>query len=416
MRAVLDETLRACNGRALTERALSETPLTDSRYHLLAIGKAAASMASAVRALLGSLIKRSLLIVPDGVPVPDQLPGAIVQRAGHPLPDARSVEAGEAVLGFVGQLSASDRLIVALSGGGSALLCAPAEGISLETLQQTNEALLHHPLAIHEINAVRKHLSRVKGGRLALATRANVTVLALSDIPSGELSALASGPFATDPTSFADALAVAESVAAPDAVLDYLRRGCAGELEETPKVGDDRLHHVRTVIVGTPLTLRNEARGALERDGFTVQDLPIVAGTRIEEVAHRYADIAHQVRATDEPRAWIAVGEPSLTIQSSAGKGGRNTHLALLVARELRDVTGACFLSAGSDGVDGNTEVAGAVVDPHTWTKERTAARALDELDSATYLEKIGATIETGPTATNLTDLHVLAMWHNSNS
>lgn len=410
MRDVFERTITACKGGLLTERALSELPLSPARYTLLAVGKAAGTMAQGVHTMLGEMVKRSLVVLPDGPPAPDGLPGAIIYRAAHPLPDERSVEAAEAVSSVIETLGANDHLIAAMSGGASALLCQPVEGIGLPELQEATRALLSHEIAIEDVNAVRKHISRIKGGRLAMRCKAPVTILALSDIPGGDLTALGSGPFSADSTTYEQAVEIAGRAGIEGRVLEELQAGAQGERNETPKTGDLRLKHVRTIQVGTPLTLRDEARGVLEADGFTVQELPLVKGTRVEELAERYASIARGIEVTDEARAWITVGEPSVRLKDPHGNGGRSQHLAMLMAEVLRDCPSVAFLAAGSDGIDGSGELAGAVVDSSTWSRARDPQTAVAGFDSARFHDDAGSGIRTGPTGTNLTDLHVLAV------
>jgi glycerate 2-kinase len=391
--------------------------------HVLAVGKVAFPMLMGVGAgaAAGSAPRPTVAIAP-GPKVPLSIPfGVTVFPADHPHPSARSVAAGEGALAFVRALTPEDRLLVLLSGGTSSLLCAPARGLSLEDKRAATGAVLRGGAAIGALNAVRKHLSAIKGGRLALESKAPVTVLALSDVIGGEPATIGSGPFSADPTTFADALGVVASVSAaiPDVVRLHLEAGARGEVPETPKPGDPRLAHVTWTAIAGPDRVPVEARRAAEARGLRAGVLSRDVEDDVATVAAAYLDrAAHEDSAGGAARVLIGNGEPTIKVGDGAGKGGRSTHLALAVARGLAALpperrTRVAFLAAGTDDRDGDTPVSGGLVDGTTWERIGAAGvdaqRALERWDSYTALAAVGATV-TGPGTSNLLDLHLLVV------
>jgi hydroxypyruvate reductase len=391
--------------------------------HVLAFGKVAFPMlmGAMAGATPGSAPRPTLAIAP-GPRVPAEIPlGVAVYPADHPTPTARSVAAGEAALAFVRALSPSDRLLVLLSGGASALMCAPAPGLTLDDKRAATGAVSRGGAAIGALNAVRKHLSAIKGGRLALESKAPVTVLALSDVVGGEPATIGSGPFSPDPTTFADALAAVASTGAqiPDVARQHLERGARGEVPETPKPGDPRLAHVTWTAIAGPERPPAEARRAAEARGLRVGVLSRDVEEDVETITAAYLDRAlHEAGAGGAARVLIGNGEPTIKVGDGAGKGGRSTHLALAMARGLAalpdDLRGrVAFLAAGTDDRDGDTPVSGGLVDGTTWDRLAAAGidaeRALARWDSYTALAAIGDTV-TGPGTSNLLDLHLLVV------
>jgi hydroxypyruvate reductase len=391
--------------------------------HVLAFGKVAFPMlmGAMAGAAPGSAPRPTLAIAP-GPRVPAEVPlGVTVCPADHPTPTARSVAAGEAALAFVRALAPSDRLLVLLSGGASALMCAPAPGLTLDDKRAATSAVSRGGAAIAALNAVRKHLSAIKGGRLALESKAPVTVLALSDVIGGEPATIGSGPFSPDPTTFGDALAAVASTGAqiPDVARAHLERGARGELPETPKPGDPRLAHVTWTAIAGPERPPAEARRAAEARGLKVGVLSRDVEEDVDTIAAAYLDRAlHEAGAGGAPRALIGNGEPTIKVGADAGKGGRSTHLALAMARGLAALpddlrTRVAFLAAGTDDRDGDTPVSGGLVDGTTWDRLAAAGldgqKALDRWDSYTALAAIGDTV-TGPGTSNLLDLHLLVV------
>jgi glycerate 2-kinase len=345
-----------------------------------AVGKAACAMAR------GAAARTGLVITKQAEPMPGEL---VVYEAGHPIPDERGVVATRALLERA--RSCAGHVLLCLSGGGSALLAAPVDGVSLAQLRAATRALLDGGAPIGEINTVRRHLGAALGGKLAAATRARLTVLALSDVVGDDPAAIASGPASPDPTTLDDARQIARRYGLPDDLL-------AGA-PETPKT----LPLIDYRILATPLSLRDEA--ARRARGWTVRLRDQLVRGPVEEIA---AEIASLPLLPGE--LWIAAGEPTVRVHGG-GMGGRAQHLALLVARALagRDVS---FVALGSDGSDGPTTAAGALVDGATWENAR--ARSLDpsgalaRFDSHPLLAALGATLVTGATGTNLTDLLLL--------
>ncbi|HVZ72495.1 MAG TPA: DUF4147 domain-containing protein [Polyangia bacterium] len=389
--------------------------------HVLAVGKVAFPMllGAGAGAPPGSAPRPTIAIAP-GPKVPATIPfGVQAFPADHPQPSARSVAAGEGALAFVRALAPQDRLLVLLSGGTSSLLCAPAPGLTLEDKRAATGAVMRGGASISMLNAVRKHLSAIKGGRLALESKAPVTVLALSDVIGGEPATIGSGPFSPDPTTFADALrVVAETGAAiPDAARAHLERGARGEIPETPKPGDARMKHVTWTAIAGPERVPAEARRAAEARGLKAGVLSRDVEDDVDVVARAYLDRAnHEAGVGGTTRVLIGNGEPTIKVGAGAGKGGRSTHLALAMARGLAALppeqqARVAFLAAGTDDRDGDTPVSGGLVDGTTWAQIGAAGvdaqRALDRWDSYPALAAVGATVA-GPGTSNVLDLHLL--------
>jgi len=421
-REIFLEVAAHVDGAALV-RGSSTSDAVAAATHVLAVGKVAFPMLKGVgtSATPGSAPRPTLAIAP-GPRVPVEVPvGVRVFPGDHPTPTARSVAAGEAALAFVRALAPADRLLVLLSGGASALMCAPAPGLTLEEKRAATGAVSRGGAAIGALNAVRKHLSAIKGGRLALESRAPVTVLALSDVVGGEPATIGSGPFSPDPTTYAEALAAVELAKAdiPPVARLHLERGLRGELTETPKPGDPRLSHVTWTAVAGPDRVPAEALRAAEARGLRVGVLSRDAEEDVETLTAAYLDRAlHEAGAGGAARVLIGNGEPTIKVGADAGKGGRSTHLALAVARGLATLPEAmrgrvAFLAAGTDDRDGDTPVSGGLVDGTTWARITAAGmdpqRALDRWDSYTALAAVGDTV-TGPGTSNLLDLHLLVV------
>ena len=393
-RAVL-AAVASLRGEPLVRAALAGR-FPDGEVQVVGAGKAVASMARGARAALGERARLGVLI---GKEVDEELG---VRGAGHPFPDERSVRATEALLAEVAILDERATLLVLLSGGASALLGAPAFGLALEDLRRATTTLLAAGAPITEINTVRRHLGRALGGRLAAATRARVLVMALSDVIGDHPATVGSGPCSPDPTTFADALAVARQRGVDGAVLALLERGTRGELEETLKLGDPRLARVEYSLLATPLDLRSAVAAALRDGGWQVAVDPALVEEEVDPLAQRYGERA---RSLQPGEAIVAVGEPTVRLPLDAGRGGRAQQLALAVARHIAG--GPCALLAlGSDGSDGPTDAAGALVDGATWSP--TAEEFLRRCDAYPFLDAARALLRTGPTGTNLLDVHVL--------
>jgi glycerate-2-kinase len=404
--------------RAGGDLAICESPLAENRrVWVLAVGKAAAAMAAAFETLAGERIAGGLAITKDGHGVP--LTRIALREAGHPVPDARSEDAAREALALVGGAGRDDALVVLLSGGASSLLACPAPGLALADVAATTSLLLSAGAGIEELNAVRKHLSAVGGGRLGRrAASARIEVLAISDVPGDRIDVIGSGPFAPDPSTFDDALAALDRRGVrgrvPVRVAAHLEAGARGEAEETPKPGDAGLARVRTKLLATNATALAAAADAASRLGMQ----PVVVSGSLQgearEVGRRLAALAAAVRpAAGEalPVCLIAGGETVVTVRGR-GRGGRNQELALAAARALDGRPGIAILAAGTDGSDGPTDAAGAFADAGTLERARArrldAGAALAENDSYGFFAAEGGLLVTGPTHTNVMDLVLL--------
>jgi glycerate-2-kinase len=330
-------------------------------------------------------------------------------EAGHPLPDARAEAAARAVMDLVGGLGDSDHLLFLVSGGASSLLALPASGLTLGDKCAATDALMRNGAPIAALNTVRKHLSAIKGGWLAASTRAAIDTFSLSDVLGNAASSIGSGPTVGDPTDFGDALAIARSTPAfPARAREHLAAGAAGRLPETPKPGDQRLARSRYLLIAEPADLVYGALGAAGDRDLRAFELEPADG-EVEEVAAAYARLGSDPRSRGVLQ--VGVGEPTVRRGGTRGRGGRAQHLALLMACALAGRR-ATFLAAGSDGMDGTTEAAGAIVDGSSWDDMARAGvdrkRAIAEFDSHRALDAVGALVVTGPTRTNLLDLHLL--------
>ena len=307
--------------------------------------------------------------------------------------------------------------LVLVSGGGSSLLSLPLEGIAMEDLKSVTRDLLASGAPIQEMNTIRKHLSAIQGGRLALATRARVLALVISDVTGDDPTHIASGPCSPDPTTYADALDILGryGVAAPPAIAAHLARGAAGEIPETPKAGDQGFNRVDTRVIATAHASLMAAAAFVQARGIT----PMVLGDSVtgesREVAKVHAAIARQLRAHAHPfRPPVAVisgGETTVTLRGK-GKGGRCSEFLLSLAIELAGLENAWALAADTDGIDGAEANAGAIVAPDTLV--RAAARGLDakgmlgDNDGYGFFSALGDLVVTGPTRTNVNDFRII--------
>jgi len=439
-RARLARVFREVAARIDGERLVGETvegdPALAAATDVLAVGKVALPMA---RGLIRRIDARAwprkiLAVIPErafGEAVSDAastLPSQTqLCAANHPHPSALSVEAARSAQAFVraaGDDGVPGRLLVLLSGGASALLCGPAKGLAWEDKRDAVAAVARAGATIRELNVVRKHLSSIKGGRLALETSRPIAVRALSDVIGDDPATIGSGPFSPDPSTFADAIAVVDRLRAqlPAAVRAHLERGARGEIPDTPKPGTAELAHVDYRVVAGPARVVEEARAAIAREACAAGTLALAVEETVEVHAAAIAERARrELGAVPDgpgnlPRILVGNGEPRVVLPATAGRGGRATHLALLVARELAELPApfrsrVAFLAAGTDDRDGNTDVSGAIVDGTTW--ERARARGLDPAaalrayDSLPVLAAIGDTLR-GPGTSNLLDLHLL--------
>ncbi len=423
-RSALDEIARAAlaavDAQAATARALDRPALREAlagagRLVVIAMGKAAAAMARAV-------LERSDLPPVSGVVITkdehargfDLGPFEVIETA-HPVPDARSATAGARALEVAGEAEQRDHLLVLLSGGASSLVSLPPEGVELADLASLNAALIGSGAPIDELNAVRKHLSRISGGRLAQAAGCErVSVLAISDVPGDDPAVIGSGPCSPDPSTFEDALDVLErrleSNRVPDSVRRFLEEGASGNHPETAKPGDPTMAGVEYAIVARNLDARGAAADAALRLGAEAIDLGERLCGEARELGRSIGVLARGARSP-VPVVLIAGGETVVTLRGR-GRGGRNQELALAsaIALEGGDTT---MLALGSDGTDGPTDAAGAFADGATASRARDAgldpATHLDGNDAYPLFDALGDLLRTGPTGTNVMDL--LFVW-----
>ena len=382
-----------------------------SRVLVLGCGKAAAAMAAAVEAVLGDRIAEGFVVVKDGYTLPTRI--VEVAEAGHPVPDRRGLAAAERILSMAEGATSRDLIVFVISGGGSALLPAPAAPVSLEQKQEVTRLLLAAGATIGELNAVRKHLSRLKGGQLARAgAPATILTLLLSDVIGDPLDVIASGPTAPDPSTFGDALEVLARRGVldrvPSMVRDRLGAGARGEIAETPKPGDRLFSGVTHVVVGNNRLVVEAAAGVATALGYPAR----VASATIEgEASAAATELVAQGRELSPPGCLVAGGETTVTVRGG-GQGGRCQEFGLAAALALGDGDDLVVLAGGTDGTDGPTDAAGAVVDAGTARRGRAAgldaARALADNDAYTFLSAAGDLLVSGPTNTNLLDLYIV--------
>jgi hydroxypyruvate reductase len=396
----------------------TEIDLTQiDHLYLLGAGKASAAMAAAMEALLGDRITAGRICVKYDHGAP--LTHCTLLEAGHPIPDAAGVAAAEAILELADQAGERDLVICLISGGGSALLPLPLPGLTLADKQATTHQLLASGAAIHDINTIRKHLSAIKGGRLAQAAApAQVISLLLSDVVGDDLDVIASGPTVPDASTYVDCLAILKRYQldrrVPAGVRRLVAQGVAGDLADTPKADDPAFRQVVNIVVGSNLDALTAARERAAALGYP----PLVLTSRLEGEAREVArflsailtEAQHSGQPQPPPLCLLSAGETTVTLKGK-GKGGRNTELALAAAGHLEGTTECVLLSGGTDGSDGPTDAAGAIVDGQSAAKAAAKGfnleTALADNDSYTVLAATGDLLKTGPTRTNVMDLQI---------
>jgi len=385
------------------------------RILVVGAGKASAHMATALEQVLGDRITSGIVITKYGHGVP--LSRIRVAEAGHPVPDEQGVEATLELMRHVEGSTPDDVIFVLLSGGASSLLVAPAQGITLADKKTTTAVLLSCGATIQELNCVRKHLSRVKGGQLLRACgSAQVVSLILSDVIGDPLDVIASGPTVPDPTTFRDALGIVDRLgirgSLPPRVVSHLEAGARGEHPETPKPDEGSFSTSHTVLVGTNSIALKGAACEAERRGYRSHILTSSLRGEASEAAKVVCALAEGVPARGGPTALILGGETTVTLSPDAGKGGRNQEFALSAAREIRGRTDITLASVGTDGTDGPTDAAGGLVDGATWERAIRCGFspdvALQRHDAYPLLRATGDLVMTGPTGTNVMDVIVV--------
>lgn len=387
------------------------------RIVVIGFGKAAVPMAQAVETALGDRITRGIVVTKYGQHAPTAT--IDVREAGHPTPDAAGIEATAAMLDALRDLVRDDLVICLVSGGGSALFEKPVDGISLKDMQQTTQQLIRAGAPITALNAVRKHLSTVKGGQLARhAAPATLIALMVSDVVGDPLDVTASGPTVPDPTTFADALAALDTYGVratiPAAVGAYLEAGARGAYPETPKAGDPCFTATHTLVIANAQMALDAAAQAAEAMGLRTLVLSSTLEGEAREVAGVWASIARQVRDYAQPIAppccLLAGGETTVTVTGD-GQGGRNSEFALAAALALDGAEGIVVASLATDGGDGTTDAAGAVISGATVAQGRAAGLDAADFcarnDAYTFFDKVGGLVRPGPTDTNVNDLMI---------
>lgn len=377
---------------------------------LVGAGKAAAHVAATLEDVVGDWLSRGVVVTND----PVETEHVDVVEASHPVPDESGVEGTQRIRELLDDADDGTYVIAVFTGGGSALLPAPAGDIELQDLRTVTEDLVASGASIEAINAVRKHCSDSKGGQLArIADPAPVCTILFSDVVGDDPAVIASGPTTPDPTTFEDALTVleAESIDAPDAVSAHLERGADGDLPETPTAGDPVFDDVSTHVLANGWTAIEAAREAAGDAGYE----PLVLSSRIEgearEVARTHAAIATEIVETgnpvEAPAVVVSGGETTVTV-SGDGRGGPNCEFVLSAARSLPE--GAVLVSVDTDGEDGTSGAAGGVVDAATVDDSDAATTALADNDATSYLGARDCLVRTGKTGTNVNDLRVLVV------
>jgi glycerate 2-kinase len=417
-RAIYDAALLAADVRPLVRRSLAAIERVPGRLIVVGAGKASGAMAAAVEEGFGDRVYGGVVAVKDGHLA--KTSRIRLREAGHPVPDERGAAAAREILTLCRDAGRDDLVLALISGGGSALTPAPAPPVTLADKQNVTRLLLAAGATINQLNSVRKHLSLMKGGQLARAADpARVHALLLSDVIGDPLDVIASGPTAPDDSTFADALAVLDRFGVraqtPVSVLDRLERGARGEIAETPKAGDPLFERVRNVVIGNNTLVADAAARRATELGFTAHVLTRSLEGEARRVARDWVALARGIRAgrgpVSAPACVIASGETTVSV-TGHGVGGRCQEFALAAALEMEDLEDVVILAAGTDGSDGPTSAAGAVVDG--WSATRARERGVDprarreDNDSHPVFATLGDLITTGPTNTNLLDLYLL--------
>lgn len=412
LKAMFDAAVEAALPAKLIPAHLPPSPA--GRTIVIGAGKASAAMAAAFEAAWEGPLEGLVVTRYDHAVPCERIE---IVEAAHPVPDQAGLDAARRILALAEGAGPDDLVVALISGGGSSLLTLPAEGISFADKQALNDALLKSGAPIDEMNAVRKHVSAIKGGRLAAAAfPAQIATLAISDVPGDDPAVIASGPTVADPTSFADARAVLakRGVTPPAAIAAHL----AAAADETPKPGDERLSRATLRMIATPAMSLEAAADVARANGVT----PFMLGDALEGEARVLGeDMARDAlaragaRPIDSPLALLSGGETTVTLtpgEKPAGRGGRNVEFLLGLASILKDAEGISALSCDTDGVDGMEDVAGAIVDPTTSARAKAAgvslSAAIEAHDGHGFFGSLGDQVVTGPTLTNVNDFRAI--------
>lgn len=389
--------------------------------YVIGAGKASGAMAAALESILSDRITEGLVSVKYGYSV--KVSRLKIVEAAHPVPDLKGMQAAERMVSLLQKAEETDLVIALISGGGSALMPLPVKGVSLAQKQQATHLLLRSGATIHEINAVRKHLSRVKGGWLVShAAPARVLTLILSDVPGNPLDTIASGPTTPDASTYQDAIDILKRYhiwsRVPGPVRRHLVRGRQGLVPETPKSGDPIFRKVQNLVIGDNRLALKAAVKAAREAGFQTRVLTSYLKGEAREVARVFGAIAKELRSGQrqhrQKRCVLASGETTVTVRGN-GRGGRCQEFALAAAMEITGLPGTMVAAFGTDGTDGPTEAAGAYADGDTLKKATrmglTPVKALKENNAFPFFKALNQLIITGPTRTNVNDLYLLLTW-----
>jgi hydroxypyruvate reductase/glycerate 2-kinase len=380
--------------------------------HLFGSGKASVETARAVKAVLGDRLTDGLVVSNYGATVD----GITVFESSHPVLTEKSIRAAEILMQKMSALSANDFFIYVMSGGSSALIEKPAPPITLAEMQDLMKGLLANGVPIEDLNVVRKHLSLVKGGRLGRLSKARGIVLVVSDVIGDDLEAIGSAPMFFDRSSFADTHAILKKYGlwdrAPENVRSVVQKGLDGEMEETPKGPSPLIDHF---LIGSNLKILRKAKEKAEALGIPARIMSSRLRGEAREVAKAILAIGEEIATTGQPFAppvlLLFGGETTVTLKGD-GMGGRNQEMALAALREFQGNPRFLFLSAGTDGIDGHSDAAGALVDHASWEKAQALGLRIDDFlarnDSYHFLQQTGDLIMTGPTGTNVMDMTAL--------
>jgi glycerate 2-kinase len=391
------------------------------RFLAVGFGKASCPMAKALEDGLSGVVDTGTVITKYDHCVGYDFKEITVYEAGHPLPDERGLGGTQKIINLLGEADENTLVVCLISGGGSSLLVSPYEGITLTDKQNITDLLLRSGADIHELNAVRKHLSKVKGGRLAgIAYPARIISLIISDVIGDRLDVIASGPTSPDSTTYREALQVIEKYGlkdrSPRSVYEVLKKGAEGLFPETPKEGNHIFDMVENRVIGNNKKALEAAKTKAESMGLDAEIISSELTGEARKVGRWLAAMAIEIKNAGKlrrPRCLISGGETTVNVEGS-GLGGRNMELALSFAMEIRGMEGITLLSVGTDGTDGPTDAAGAVVCGWTISKAGSLGLApesyLENNDSYNFFKKTGDLFITGPTGTNVMDIQILAI------
>ena len=387
------------------------------KVYVLGFGKASCSMAKAIEETIGDLIEDGLVVTKYRYSMP--LEKIRVIEAGHPIPDVNSLRAGYEAFKLLERIGENDLLIVLISGGGSALLVYPVNSISLEDLIKTNDLLLKSGANIHEINIVRKHISRIKGGGIVKQCKGKILSLIVSDVVGDRVEDIASGPTSADTSSFIDAYRILKNYGLwdklPTSIRKYINRGLSGEAEETLKELPNRVYNV--IIASNEIACKTIYNESLRR-GYRAYILTTTLEGEAKDTALAIGSIVQEIyrfnRPFKKPVILIAGGETTATIHGKHGMGGPNQEFSLSISRKIADLHGTAVLAIDTDGTDGPTDAAGGLVDSYSLNKlidlGIDVEEALYKHDAYNALKRINSLVITGPTMTNVNSLFIIGI------